>query len=163
MDRMRTRIFDSNGCHVIRLAPPHEIADPCWECSPGSAGDLLVSVRRRSRRGCRRDACAPRGTALETMTSFHSCFGPDDGRQFRLVRVCVCNRLLVGICYLGGVNSFSVIILFEPFLWVSLTMVFLAGAFIAAQAPTMGSLAVRKFGDLAPMVLPKLRSCRHDG
>ena len=88
------------------------------------------------------------------MTSFHSCFGPGDGRQFRLVRVCVCNRLLLGICYLGGVSSLSVIILFEPFLWVSLTMVFLAGAFIAAQAPTMGSLAVRKFGDLAPMVIP---------
>ena len=62
--------------------------------------------------------------------------------------------ILLGICYLAGVMSFGVIILFEPSLWVSFTMVFLSGAFIAAQAPTMGSLAVRKFGDLAPMVIP---------
>jgi MFS family permease len=63
-------------------------------------------------------------------------------------------RVLLALCYLGVVVSFGAIVFFcPPYIW-SIGLMFGAGAFISAQAPTMGSLAVAKFGDRAPVVIP---------
>ena len=66
----------------------------------------------------------------------------------------VSDRMLLAACYTGGVICFGLLVLLEPPYAVSLALMFLAGAFIAAQAPTMGSLAVAKFGQRAPVATP---------
>jgi fucose permease len=64
------------------------------------------------------------------------------------------DRVLLAVCYVSGVLSFGLIILLQPSYTGSMALMFLSGAFIAAQAPTMGSLAVAKFGERAPVVVP---------
>jgi fucose permease len=64
------------------------------------------------------------------------------------------DRVLLAVCYVSGVLSFGLIILLQPSYTGSMVLMFLSGAFIAAQAPTMGSLAVAKFGERAPVVIP---------
>lgn len=66
----------------------------------------------------------------------------------------VSDRLLLAGCYAGGVICFGLMILLQLPYPASLFLMFLSGAFIAAQAPTMGSLAVAKFGDRAPIAVP---------
>ena len=64
------------------------------------------------------------------------------------------DRLLLAGCYSGGVICFGLIVLLRPLYAVSLGLMFLEGVFISAQAPAMSSLAVAKFGQRAPAVIP---------
>lgn len=64
------------------------------------------------------------------------------------------DRLLLASCYAGGVICFGLMVFLRLPYTLSLSLMFLSGAFIAAQAPTMGSLAVAKFGDRAPIAVP---------
>jgi MFS family permease len=64
------------------------------------------------------------------------------------------DRVLLAVCYTSGVLCFGLIILLQPSYAGSMLLMFLSGAFIAAQAPTMASLAVAKFGERAPVVIP---------
>jgi MFS family permease len=66
----------------------------------------------------------------------------------------VADRVLLAGCYAGGVICFGLMILLQLPYPVSLFLMFVSGGFIAAQAPTMGSLAVAKFGDRAPIAVP---------
>ena len=66
----------------------------------------------------------------------------------------ISDRVLLAGCYTGGVLCFGLIVLLRPPYAGSMALMFLAGAFISAQAPTMGSLAVAKFGRRAPVVIP---------
>jgi MFS family permease len=66
----------------------------------------------------------------------------------------VSDRLLLSACYTGGAVCYGLLLLLEPSYAVSMGLMFLAGAFIAAQAPAMGSLAVAKFGDRAAVATP---------
>ncbi len=66
----------------------------------------------------------------------------------------ISERVLLASCYVGGVLSFGAIVFLHPAYTWSITLMFVSGAFISAQAPTMGSLAVAKFGDRAPVVIP---------
>jgi MFS family permease len=64
------------------------------------------------------------------------------------------DRVLLASCYAGGVLSFGMIVFLHPPYACSIALMFLSGACISAQAPSMGSLAVAKFGDRAPVAIP---------
>jgi len=63
------------------------------------------------------------------------------------------DRTVLGTCYAAGILMY-VLILLIPGYSVGLVLVFLNGAFIAAQAPTMYAIASAKFGDRAATAIP---------
>jgi MFS family permease len=63
-------------------------------------------------------------------------------------------RIWLAACYAGSVFSFGAIIFLHPAYMSSIGLMFLSGAFLSAHTPTLGSLAVEKFGDRAPVVIP---------
>ncbi|NOY41125.1 MAG: MFS transporter [Planctomycetes bacterium] len=63
------------------------------------------------------------------------------------------DRVVLGTCYGLGLLMY-VLVLAIPNYQVGMALMFLAGAFIAAQAPTMYSLASEKFGDRAATAIP---------
>lgn len=63
------------------------------------------------------------------------------------------DRTVLGTCYAAGILMY-VLILLIPSYRVGLVLVFLNGAFIAAQAPTMYAIASAKFGDRAATAIP---------
>jgi len=63
------------------------------------------------------------------------------------------DRLLLGICYAAGILAYALILVI-PGYRLALVLVFLNGAFIAAQAPTMYAIASAKFGARAPTAIP---------
>jgi len=63
------------------------------------------------------------------------------------------DRPLLGICYAAGILSYALILMI-PGYKLGLALIFLNGAFIAAQAPTMYAIASAKFGPRAPTAIP---------
>jgi MFS family permease len=63
------------------------------------------------------------------------------------------DRAVMGSCFAGGMLMY-VLILLVPSYPLGIAMMFLNGAFIAAQAPTMYALASAKFGSRAATVIP---------
>ena len=68
------------------------------------------------------------------------------------------DRILLGCTYLINVISFTLLLALKPDCMTALTLIFLCGASISAQAPTMGSLAIAKFGKRAPIVTPMVEA-----
>ena len=63
------------------------------------------------------------------------------------------DRLLLGICYAAGILMYTLILII-PGYRLGLLLIFLNGAFIAAQAPTMYAIASDKFGRRAATAIP---------
>jgi len=63
------------------------------------------------------------------------------------------DRVVLGTCYGLGILMY-VLILVIPSYQIGIALMFLSGAFIAAQAPTMYSLASEKFGERAATAIP---------
>jgi MFS family permease len=63
------------------------------------------------------------------------------------------DRSVLGFCYAAGVLVYVFILIF-PIYWLGLVLMFLNGAFIAAQAPTMYAIASAKFGERAATAIP---------
>ena len=63
------------------------------------------------------------------------------------------DRAVLGTCYAAGILMY-VLILLIPSYPAGLVLIFLNGAFIAAQAPTMYAIASAKFGDRAATAIP---------
>jgi MFS family permease len=63
------------------------------------------------------------------------------------------DRSLLGICYAAGILMY-IFILMVPGYKLAFLLIFLNGAFIAAQAPTMYAIASAKFGPRAPTAIP---------
>jgi len=66
----------------------------------------------------------------------------------------VSDRILLAVCYLIGIGCFFAILWFRPPYAASLALMALSGAMFAAQSPAMSSLAVKEFGNLAPVAIP---------
>lgn len=63
------------------------------------------------------------------------------------------DRNVMGTCFAGGMVLYALILLI-PSYSMGMTLMFLNGALIAAQAPTMYALAAAKFGPRASTVIP---------
>jgi len=63
------------------------------------------------------------------------------------------DRTVLGTCYAAGILMY-VLILLIPSYRAGVVLVFLNGAFIAAQAPTMYAIASARFGDRAATAIP---------
>ncbi len=63
------------------------------------------------------------------------------------------DRPLLGICYAAGILMYGLILII-PSYKIGLVLVFLNGAFIAAQAPTMYAITSAKFGRRAATAIP---------
>jgi predicted dehydrogenase/MFS family permease len=60
---------------------------------------------------------------------------------------------VLGCCYAGAVISYTLLLLISNF-YLGVALCFLSGALMSAQAPTMYSLAVTKFGNRAATAIP---------